>query len=71
MTVVPFKNNYRVPFPIQDIDRGSFRYLHPFPDISNITVMLGISCEIPNSFSNIFYSVNLTLDFESMKIKMD
>lgn len=70
MNITLFNNSYRIPFSIIDIDRGSY-YKREVEGVSYLTMMIGVACDIPHSFSNIFYAMNLTLDLDNYIIDLD
>eukprot|EP00347_Sterkiella_histriomuscorum_P013212 403365576 len=70
MNVTIFKNSYRIPIPIVDIERGSYQIVTQ-NNKTYMSMMIALSCEIPNSFSNIFYVLNMTLNLNNFSMILD
>ncbi|CDW89229.1 UNKNOWN [Stylonychia lemnae] len=68
LNVIIFQNQYRVSFPIIDIQGGEIT-LNQSSKL--MYTMVGVSCDIPNSFSNIFYILNLTLHLDEFKMILE
>eukprot|EP00347_Sterkiella_histriomuscorum_P013952 403362730 len=57
------KGELQIPYRVIDIDRGNITVLNKQSSV--ICVTIGMSMDNPGSTSNIFYSLNLTIDIKS------
>lgn len=53
---------FKIPYRVIDIDRSNITVMNDKQTI--IAVTIGMSLENPGSTSNIFYSLNVTIDIE-------